>query len=195
MCTAAKVCCLLMWWWFGGRGSYMCICVCVMHTCVCFHKYLSSFSQALLLNCSKLYTRTNACILPPQALLFNRVVDDLNTWMDEVENHLMSEDHGKDLTSVNSLLKKHQVGWLSLLFVLMSPRWSGTETSGGSIVFFCLVGLVVRTSTFGVEDPDFDSCLCRGDFLGLSHNSDLKIDTPVATLPDAWHYRFSAGTG
>ncbi|XP_076441755.1 spectrin beta chain, non-erythrocytic 5-like [Babylonia areolata] len=44
-----------------------------------------------------------------QALLFNRVVDDLNSWMDEVENHLMSEDHGKDLTSVNSLLKKHQV--------------------------------------------------------------------------------------
>ncbi|KAL8620004.1 hypothetical protein ACOMHN_015286 [Nucella lapillus] len=43
-----------------------------------------------------------------QALLFNRVVDDLNSWMDEVENHLMSEDHGKDLTSVNSLLKKHQ---------------------------------------------------------------------------------------
>ena len=45
-----------------------------------------------------------------QALLFNRVVEDLNTWMDEVENHLMSEDHGKDLTSVNGLLKKHQVG-------------------------------------------------------------------------------------
>ena len=45
-----------------------------------------------------------------QALLFNRVVDDLNTWMDEVEHQLMSEDHGKDLTSVNSLLKKHQVG-------------------------------------------------------------------------------------
>ncbi|KAK7105089.1 spectrin beta chain, non-erythrocytic 5-like isoform X3 [Littorina saxatilis] len=43
-----------------------------------------------------------------QALMFNRVVDDLNTWMDEVENQLMSEDHGKDLTSVNSLLKKHQ---------------------------------------------------------------------------------------
>lgn len=42
-------------------------------------------------------------------MLFNRVADDLNTWMDEVENQLESEDHGKDLTSVNSLLKKHQV--------------------------------------------------------------------------------------
>ena len=54
-----------------------------------------------------------ACVIL-QALLFNRVVDDLNSWMDEVENHLMSEDHGKDLTSVNSLLKKHQVGMLHM---------------------------------------------------------------------------------
>ena len=53
-----------------------------------------------------------------QALLFNRVVDDLNSWMDEVENHLMSEDHGKDLTSVNSLLKKHQVGMLHVTVTL-----------------------------------------------------------------------------
>ena len=74
-----------------------------------------------------------------QALLFNRVVDDLNSWMDEVENHLMSEDHGKDLTSVNSLLKKHQVGtshmtgyaqhaWtesriLFAPFLVCSPTW------------------------------------------------------------------------
>lgn len=44
-----------------------------------------------------------------QALQFNRIVDDLFTWMDEVENQLMSEDHGRDLTSVKNLLKKHQV--------------------------------------------------------------------------------------
>ncbi|KAH9509152.1 hypothetical protein Btru_049222 [Bulinus truncatus] len=43
-----------------------------------------------------------------QALLFNRVVGDLSVWIDDVENHLMSEDHGKDLSSVNSLLNKHQ---------------------------------------------------------------------------------------
>ncbi|XP_067682927.1 spectrin beta chain, non-erythrocytic 5-like isoform X3 [Haliotis asinina] len=43
-----------------------------------------------------------------RAMLFNRVADDLNTWMDEVENQLESEDHGKDLTTVNALLKKHQ---------------------------------------------------------------------------------------
>ena len=36
---------------------------------------------------------------------------------------------------------------------------------------------------------------CTGIFLGLSHTSDLKIGTPVATLPGAWRYRVSTGTG
>lgn len=43
-----------------------------------------------------------------QALQFNRAVDDLDSWCDEVEAQLASEDHGKDLTSVKNLLKKHQ---------------------------------------------------------------------------------------
>ena len=30
---------------------------------------------------------------------------------------------------------------------------------------------------------------------GSSHASDLKIGTPVATLPGAWRYSVSAGTG
>ena len=36
---------------------------------------------------------------------------------------------------------------------------------------------------------------CARTFPGLSHTSDLKIGTPVATLPYAWRYRVSAGTG
>ena len=35
----------------------------------------------------------------------------------------------------------------------------------------------------------------RRDFSGSSHASDLNIGTPVATLPGAWRYRVSAGTG
>ena len=58
----------------------------------------------------------------------------------------------------------------------------------------CLGGLVVKASTSGVEDPGFESHLQR-DFSGSSHPSDLKIGTPVASLPGAWHYRVSAGTG
>ena len=37
--------------------------------------------------------------------------------------------------------------------------------------------------------------LVVGNFPGSSHTSALKIDTPVATLPGAWRYRVSAGTG
>ena len=34
-----------------------------------------------------------------------------------------------------------------------------------------------------------------GIFWGSSHTSDFNIGTPVATLPGAWRYRISAGTG
>ena len=34
-----------------------------------------------------------------------------------------------------------------------------------------------------------------GIFPGSSHTSDLNTGTPVATLPGAWCYRVSAGTG
>ena len=36
---------------------------------------------------------------------------------------------------------------------------------------------------------------CDGIFWGSSHTSDSKIGTPVATLPGAWCYRVSTGTG
>ena len=58
----------------------------------------------------------------------------------------------------------------------------------------CPVGLVVKMSSSRVEDPGFESCLRQG-FFGSSHTSDLKIGTPMATLPGAWHYRVSAWTG
>ena len=51
-----------------------------------------------------------------------------------------------------------------------------------------LAGLVVKASASGAEDPGFESRL-RLDFYGSRHTSDLKIDTPVATLPGAWRYR------
>ena len=57
-----------------------------------------------------------------------------------------------------------------------------------------LTGLVVKASTSGAEDPGFKSRL-RLDFFKSSHTSDLNIGTPVGTLPGAWRYRVSAGTG
>ena len=56
-----------------------------------------------------------------------------------------------------------------------------------------LVGLVVKAST-SRADPGFKSCF-RRDFSGSSHTDDFKIGTQVATLPGAWRYRVSAGTG
>ena len=53
---------------------------------------------------------------------------------------------------------------------------------------------MVKASAKRAEDPGFDSHL-RRDFSGSSHTSDLKIGTPVATLPGAWRDRVSAGTG
>ena len=66
--------------------------------------------------------------------------------------------------------------------------WTHTELHN-------LVGLVVIASASRAEDPEFESRL-RRDFPGSSRTSDLKkTGTPVATLPGAWHYRVSAGTG
>ena len=53
-----------------------------------------------------------------------------------------------------------------------------------------LVGLVVKASASRAEGPGFESRL-RRDFFGV----ESKIGTPVATLPGAWRYRVSAGTG
>ena len=57
-----------------------------------------------------------------------------------------------------------------------------------------LVGLLVKASASRAEDLGFEFCL-RWDFSRSSHTSDLKIGTPVDTVPGAGCYRVSAGTG
>ena len=61
-------------------------------------------------------------------------------------------------------------------------------------IIYRLVGQVVKTSDPKAEGPEFESRL-RRDFSGSGHTNDLNIGTPVATLPGAWRYRVSAGTG
>ena len=53
---------------------------------------------------------------------------------------------------------------------------------------------MVKASASRAEDPGFESRL-RRDFSESSYINDLKFGTPVATLPGAWRYRVSAGTG
>ena len=57
------------------------------------------------------------------------------------------------------------------------------------------VGLVVKASASRAADQRFNSCFLQGDYSGLSHTSDWKIGSPVATLPGVWRYRINAGTG
>ena len=62
------------------------------------------------------------------------------------------------------------------------------------LCLYRLIAQVVKASARKAEGPEFESCL-RWDFSGLSHTSDVKIGTPVATLPGAWRCRVSTGTG
>lgn len=43
---------------------------------------------------------------------FLHAVDDIETWMTDMEGQMASEDTGRDLISVNKLLKKHAVRFL-----------------------------------------------------------------------------------
>ena len=57
-------------------------------------------------------------------------------------------------------------------------------------------GLYCTAESFAsrAADPEFNFCLCW-NFSRSSHTSDLKVGTLAASLPGAWHYRVSAGTG
>ena len=64
----------------------------------------------------------------------------------------------------------------------------------GPLLFHRLSSVVVKASALRTEGPGFESRL-QWDFSGSSRTSDSKIGTPVATLPGAWRYRVSTGTG
>ena len=87
---------------------------------------------------------------------------------------------------------KHRLFPLHTNTVKNMEGWTSSDPS--SPYHYRLVGLVVKVSTSGAEDPGSESHL-RQDFPRMGHTNDLKIGTPVATLPRAWHHRVSAGTG
>ena len=75
--------------------------------------------------------------------------------------------------------------------VLECPVWMIISLLGQS---YRLIGQVVRHPPRERKIPGSNPA-CAGIFSGSSHTSDSKIGTPVATLPGAWRYRVSAGTG
>ena len=60
--------------------------------------------------------------------------------------------------------------------------------------WYRLAGLVVRRPPRERKIPGSNPA-GGGIFSGSSHTIDLEICTPVATLPGAWRYRVSTGTG
>ena len=68
----------------------------------------------------------------------------------------------------------------------MFPRepFFATYLYDTKLLAYSLVGLVVKASASGAEDSGFEYRL-RRHLSGSSHTSDLKIGTPVATLPGA----------
>ena len=62
------------------------------------------------------------------------------------------------------------------------------------LTFNSLVGLAVRRPPRERKIPGWNPA-CAGIFSGSSHTRDSKIGTPVASLPGAWRYRVSVGTG
>ena len=80
--------------------------------------------------------------------------------------------------------------------VMMAWRWDvgGQNGRHRDRPLLSLVGLVVKASATRSKDLGVQICL-HLDFSSLSQRSDLKIGTPVATLPGAWRYGVSAGTG
>ena len=69
---------------------------------------------------------------------------------------------------------------------LVVRHLSGAGGTLGLILFpglsYHLIGPVVKASASRVKDRGFESCL-RWFFSWSSHTSDLRIGTPVATLP------------
>ena len=77
---------------------------------------------------------------------------------------------------------------------LVNQGLYGPRKKLGSVFHDHLVGLVVRRPPQERKIPGSNPA-CVVIFSGSSHTSDLKIGTPVATLPGAWRYRVSTGTG
>lgn len=54
-----------------------------------------------------------------KAELFTQSCADLDKWLGGLEGQIQSDDYGKDLTSVNILLKKQQVLWNCIVFAVV----------------------------------------------------------------------------
>ena len=98
----------------------------------------------------------------------------------------------------------HSARWKGIIWLvlfscgLQGTFWNFTSVSPAPNILSilpspCLVGVVVRHLPRERKILGWNPA-CAGIFSGSSHTSDLKIGTPVATLPGAWRYRVSTWT-
>ena len=196
----------------------MCVCVCVcvractcvresvharacvrasVHAYVCSRASVRARARACLYVC--VYTATtvtvvgetdvipsqlSTCFLPDTAASGTKITLRELTWENIQKTFIRS-----DLCALSPTVPCYSQGGDSLVIVtLLCGQWRLSTP-----LWNRLVGLVVKASASRAEDPGFESPL--ESFPGSSHTGDLKIGIPVATLPGAWRYRVSAGTG
>ncbi|CAD5123350.1 DgyrCDS11708 [Dimorphilus gyrociliatus] len=79
------------------------------------------------------------------SLHLQRQCDDVDAWIDDVENQLASEEHGRDVTSANSLLKRHQQ--LDLDIQSYSEKVKELcDSANGKSHYWCAEDLTKRTN-------------------------------------------------
>ena len=73
--------------------------------------------------------------------LFSQSCSALDSWVNNLSSQLHSDDYGKDLTSVNILLKKHQVGVLHVSGV-QTCIYEGSESWRSTVLLVFISTLI-----------------------------------------------------
>ena len=177
-----------------SRESYLCVCVCVC-VCVCARARARENARARLYTltitrcCVPITTRARCvCVCVLCVCVCVCVCEREREREREREEGGRERERERERESVcEPSFSLSQ--FVSLFLILLS-----LSTTCLSVLVDRLVGLVVRRPPRERKVPGSNPA-CDGIFSGSSHTSDFKIGTPVATLPGAWRYRVSVGTG
>uniref|UniRef100_A0A8B9KFJ9 Spectrin beta chain n=1 Tax=Astyanax mexicanus TaxID=7994 RepID=A0A8B9KFJ9_ASTMX len=88
-----------------------------------------------------------------RAELFTQSCSALDSWLQNISSLLQSDDFGKDLTSVNILLKKHQVLTWILLLLMCFRCWSIRWRCGRRRCSLCSLRHLVADSFTQLQEP------------------------------------------
>ena len=143
----------------------MCVCVCV---CVC----------ACLRACVRVCAYMHACV---RTYVMDKhklecMFESTHLWM-YMQDFIIPTEHA----GFKSTILYHILGEI---FCDVRKDYLNTTTIMHADCTYCLVGLVVKASA-SIQKIPGSNPVCTGIFPGSSHTNDLKIGTPVASLPGA----------